>query len=72
MRGMSNAELRLSKGTEWFMVPLRSCECEGRLRGIVPDTMGNPAASRRGGRGGAVRSRGGSMGASGAWRTCNK
>lgn len=70
MRCMSNAELRLSRGTGWFMLPMRSCDCEGRLRGIVPDTMGNPATSRRGGSGGAQRSRGGSMGASGAWRTC--
>lgn len=74
MRCMSNAEFRLSRGdTELlFMVALRSRDCEGRIRGIVPDTMGNPPTSRRGGRGGGDRSLGGSMGASGAWRTCKK
>jgi hypothetical protein len=73
MRCMSNDEFRLSRGDteELLMVALRSRDCEGRIRGIVPDTIANPPTSRRGGRGGGDRSLGGSMGASAAWRTCN-
>ena len=70
--GMSNAEFRLIRGTKGlFILQLRSLrDCEGKLRGMVPDTTGNPPISRRGGSGGGDRSRGGSIGASGAWRTC--
>lgn len=65
MRCMSKAELRLNRGVnELFMVAPRSRDCEGRIRGIVPHTMGTPVTSRRGGRGGGDSPRGGSMGAS--------